>query len=166
MANLFGNLFGGRSHLTTDFFNQFQREMDVQAQRAAQVQAAQGSLRAEAQQELNREMTRMAQAQAQGAMRTPDGQPTTGREILERQRGLGAGLRDGMLHIQQNPRSRERESGDFWRQAANGFQPNMFTRWMDIRESEDELQEFLAKCVAYGAKMQRPTNMSVKDLEK
>jgi hypothetical protein len=47
-----------------------------------------------------------------------------------------------------------------------GYNPNMFTRWLDIRESEDELQEFLSKCVAYGAKMQRPTTMSVEELEK
>ncbi len=41
----------------------------------------------------------------------------------------------------------------------------MFTRWMDIRESEDELQEFLQKCVAYGQMFQKPTKMTVDELD-
>ncbi len=45
-------------------------------------------------------------------------------------------------------------------------QPNMFNRWMDIRESEDELQEFLSKCVAFGKRYQTSTTMTVKDLDK
>ncbi len=63
----------------------------------------------------------------------------------------------GTLHIQQGNAGRV--------EAGMIVQPNMFTRWLDIRDSEDELQEFLTRCVHYGAKYRTIEVMPVKNLE-
>ncbi len=64
----------------------------------------------------------------------------------------------GQLHIQE---------GSAGRLAASMLvQPNMFTRWLDIRDSEDELQEFLTRCVHYGARYRTIEPMTMERLEK
>jgi hypothetical protein len=143
MSNLFDALFGRDGSLTNG--NEI-----LARQRAAQ-----------AEQLYNQRMGQFAQAMADQNHQLVGG--------LGQALGPGAIMAvdpaQGRLHIQQSHRSLG--GGDFWRQfLTESYQPNMFNRWMDIRESEDELQEFLAKCVTYGAKMQRPTNMSMKELEK
>jgi hypothetical protein len=147
MSNLFRRLFGGgrrsgKSRLTKEFLNSISGE-------------------------ITSAHLRIARQQAQLAAGRGFGQPITGQEILARQAAAAAAHGPGALHVQQS-----RAEGAFaqllnHRPGHIGLhEANRFTRWMDIRESEDELQEFLGKCVSYGEKMQRHTNMSVGELEK
>jgi len=46
-----------------------------------------------------------------------------------------------------------------------GIEPNLFTRWLDIRDSEDELHEFLTVLVKNGQKERNHTSQSITDLE-
>lgn len=157
MSNLFRNLFGGgrrsgKSQLTQEFINSFTDDINrTHLQRA--------------QEALNNELEQMAVDRGIG-------QSITGRELLARQAAavqVRPSLRSnyGMPHIQSISRAQDAFAGLLAHRPGrlDLYEPNRFTRWMDIRESEDELQEFLGKCVKYGEKMQRRTNMSVEDLE-
>ncbi len=73
----------------------------------------------------------------------------------------------GMVHVSQDPAGAVRAQGPNHTGVMfeTGFQPNMFTRWLDIRDSEDELQEFLKKCVDYGLKFKSVEKMSAEELD-
>ncbi len=105
-------------------------------------------------------------AQLEHRARAAQSRQISGNEILARQRAQGA------LYVQQGSagavEARETVRSEvllFGQGRGQHGQPNMFNRWLDIRDSEDELHEFLSKCVAYGKIFQEPTSMSVKELD-